>query len=354
MRKYFLIISVLAIIPCFSQISSYKIEEKKETSNRTIVPYDSLTNITRENIISLVGQKVQVLPYIPFGGSDLATGPTMFTRLPYPSGYDNSAVVEPDRRFTIYQSRFGAFDNEVFDIVGVDSIQGGTKDYPAIKFFLHVKNEKYPETHYLEVGTANDRYSYNGRLESRGTLSPSNFIILGYFDKTKKRVVGKKLVNRYENNQPLYGRTPIVYNLSDGSPLKSIPKDNIWEVIDFTFVDTKSYKGMSYILSSDSIQNAFCRASDNEFIPYETYIEEKAKREAWERNMIKQYGKVNGKLIIEGKVKLGFTKKMCEEAWGYPSDINKSTGSWGVHEQWVYGGGSYLYFENGRLTSIDN
>lgn len=70
--------------------------------------------------------------------------------------------------------------------------------------------------------------------------------------------------------------------------------------------------------------------------------------------MIKRYGKVNGQLIIEGRVKLGFTKKMCEESWGIPSDINKTTGSWGVHEQWVYDSGNYLYFENGKLTSIDN
>ena len=41
-------------------------------------------------------------------------------------------------------------------------------------------------------------------------------------------------------------------------------------------------------------------------------------------------------------------------------DINKTVGSWGVHEQWVYGssmeGGGYmpshyLYFEDGILTT---
>ena len=45
---------------------------------------------------------------------------------------------------------------------------------------------------------------------------------------------------------------------------------------------------------------------------------------------------------------------MCVEAWGKPNDINKSIGSWGVHEQWCYSFGSYLYFENGKLTAIDN
>jgi len=33
--------------------------------------------------------------------------------------------------------------------------------------------------------------------------------------------------------------------------------------------------------------------------------------------------------------------------------MNRSTYSFGVHEQWVYDGG-YLYFENGTLKSIQN
>lgn len=58
-------------------------------------------------------------------------------------------------------------------------------------------------------------------------------------------------------------------------------------------------------------------------------------------------------LINEGKVQIGMTKLEAELSWGKPNDINKSTGSWGVHEQWVYDD-SYLYFENGKLTSIQN
>ena len=59
-------------------------------------------------------------------------------------------------------------------------------------------------------------------------------------------------------------------------------------------------------------------------------------------------------LILGRQVRLGMTREMCREAWGSPEDINRSSGSWGVHEQWVYGLGSYLYFENGILSSIQN
>jgi hypothetical protein len=46
------------------------------------------------------------------------------------------------------------------------------------------------------------------------------------------------------------------------------------------------------------------------------------------------------------------TKQVIERTnMGKPEKINRTVGRWGVHEQWVYDDGSYLYFENGKLTS---
>lgn len=60
--------------------------------------------------------------------------------------------------------------------------------------------------------------------------------------------------------------------------------------------------------------------------------------------------------ILEGKITKGMTTKDVLASWGRPNDINRSVGSWGVHEQWVYGrtDASYLYFENDILTSWQN
>jgi hypothetical protein len=53
-------------------------------------------------------------------------------------------------------------------------------------------------------------------------------------------------------------------------------------------------------------------------------------------------------------VRLGMlAEDAIASSWGKPRKINRSTYSFGVHEQWVYDGG-YLYFENGILTSIQN
>ncbi len=57
--------------------------------------------------------------------------------------------------------------------------------------------------------------------------------------------------------------------------------------------------------------------------------------------------------VINRKVILGMTKEQVIASWGRPNDINRSVGSWGVHEQWVYDN-KYLYFEDGVLTSFQD
>lgn len=74
------------------------------------------------------------------------------------------------------------------------------------------------------------------------------------------------------------------------------------------------------------------------------YEIEQAKKEAEEKARKKQEG-----------VTIGMTKQdVLDSNWGEPKKINTSTYAWGTYEQWVYGNGNYLYFENGILTSIQN
>ncbi len=50
---------------------------------------------------------------------------------------------------------------------------------------------------------------------------------------------------------------------------------------------------------------------------------------------------------------IGMTKKEAENStWGKPKKINTTVTSYSTHEQWVYGNGRYLYFDDGILTSI--
>jgi len=67
--------------------------------------------------------------------------------------------------------------------------------------------------------------------------------------------------------------------------------------------------------------------------------------------LIKKYGLENGMNIHLKKLWIGMTSVMIIEGWGFPDEINKTVGSWGEYEQWIYGDSFYLYFENHILTS---
>lgn len=81
---------------------------------------------------------------------------------------------------------------------------------------------------------------------------------------------------------------------------------------------------------------------------------EAREEQEYKKELIKRYGASNASLILEGRVKIGFTKEMCEESWGAPDDINTTITRNRRWEQWVYGIGCYLYFEGDRLVAIQN
>ncbi len=57
--------------------------------------------------------------------------------------------------------------------------------------------------------------------------------------------------------------------------------------------------------------------------------------------------------MMERSVLIGMTETMARIAWGEPKKINTTTSKYGTRAQWVYYE-SYLYFDNGILTAIQN
>lgn len=52
--------------------------------------------------------------------------------------------------------------------------------------------------------------------------------------------------------------------------------------------------------------------------------------------------------------RIGMSKRQVIErtSWGAPDSVNMTQTARGMREQWVYGLGMYLYFDNGILTGI--
>jgi len=54
--------------------------------------------------------------------------------------------------------------------------------------------------------------------------------------------------------------------------------------------------------------------------------------------------------VAKKEIHRGMIAEQVKAAWGKPQRINETVGAWGTHEQWVYGD-TYVYFENGLMTS---
>ena len=96
------------------------------------------------------------------------------------------------------------------------------------------------------------------------------------------------------------------------------------------------------------------KIAEQERIEREKRLEQQRKiaNEKRKKELINIYGQTNGLKISEGHIWIGMTNKMAIVSWGAPDDVNRTVGSWGVHEQWIYKSqDTYLYFENGILTS---
>lgn len=58
--------------------------------------------------------------------------------------------------------------------------------------------------------------------------------------------------------------------------------------------------------------------------------------------------------IYNEKVKIGMSPEHVRESWGKPNEINRTITQNKTREQWVYGNGNYLYFEDSTLVTIQN
>jgi len=73
------------------------------------------------------------------------------------------------------------------------------------------------------------------------------------------------------------------------------------------------------------------------------------------RHLIHDYGLIwQDEALVQvtcRQVVIGMTAAQVHAAWGAPERVNRTVTAAGVSEQWVYGSGTYLYVDNGLLTS---
>jgi len=82
-------------------------------------------------------------------------------------------------------------------------------------------------------------------------------------------------------------------------------------------------------------------------------VNEIKQKEEYNLSLYQKYGIENASRIINHEIWMGMTKEMVIESIGKPNKINRTVGSWGVHEQLVYDY-MYIYIENDKVTSFQD
>lgn len=78
------------------------------------------------------------------------------------------------------------------------------------------------------------------------------------------------------------------------------------------------------------------------------------KRKAVNDAVLNEMREKQRKLAAKPSAAIGMTKEQVRNKtnWGKPKSVNTTVSQYGTQEQWVYGDYQYLYFDNGKLTTI--
>lgn len=207
------------------------------------------------------------------------------------------------------------------------------------------------------------------------------WIVLGHYEKIKSLYLNKNFV--YVGNKgyaDYYDKQNNVINMETDTITKNIEVGSVWKCVDIQVKprNEKDRMMLDYrspivlVFNNPKYGLHYCYLESSTGRPYQNIDEQdmplvcgkfqtksyydmattaKNKRKL---ELAQKYGVSIADLIIQGKVQIGMTQEMCKEAWGNPYNINRTIGEFGTYEQWVYGSGQYLYFENSKLITIQN
>ncbi len=377
-----LITNLLTLLICtqlFGQITSRDIADKAVLKPRE---YNSLKAFNpKEDLRIYIGQELYFLTkskkWENFKQSSLI-GYSDFSNSPKDAGNFEERQYQPiqDGKYN-FRSDYSKIAGKYFIVDDfIDQTDRNKFKYNEQGLYFKLINKELRDTAYYQIVKVKQHLS--DRM-----LIP--FIVVGNFEKVKSTMIGKKL--------QLQETITSVKEINTGQQI-DCDKGSWWECIDFTLVDLENniYSKPVYIFRNEKFEEIAVEANGysalltikrNHFMTPKEIEEEKIKEELknqkieerlkreeedkkkrekeWAENdrkfrqeCINEFGAKFGNYIADGKVIIGMTKKMCRLSWGSPRDINTTTTNYGKNEQWVYSLKHYLYFENGKLTAIQN
>lgn len=333
MKKTTSLLTLLLLSSIISaQITKTKIAEKEEIISTK--PYDSLQNFLGNDVYNYLNQELYLIEKYEslrkYGYLDFLT---TYKRPDLSKMSHNEMIDSYKPRANVYKccdgynSKYEELKGKYFKVIDIHKDPEAEDD-----------KSPYNKQYYLELIEKESLdtlfYKYDTQYESSFP-----FLVLGFYEKEKKRLVGQEFV--FKNNT-LKVSSGSGLDIATGKPLTIITGDK-WKFKDLTIEE--KYYTLALIVENSK--------GETTTVSYDTTFDDRnfafTSKEA-EKYKTK-FGKENYNLILEGNVKIGMTKEMALLSWGEPKDINSTISSGKTSEQWVYDE-NYLYFDNDILKTI--
>jgi hypothetical protein len=314
-----LFISLILSTTTYGQITTTKVANK--SVDNSSIKFDSLTNFLGKNVYQYLGQEL----YLKGKSESLRKyGYDGFYTDYNKSKFDNGVYKCCDS----YNSKYSELEGKYFTVLEIiKHPKADENEYLyGKKFYLKLKEKLSQDIMYFEYDT-DFEHSFP-------------FIVVGFFEKLKKQAIGQKFV--FGSTKLRFGEDEL--DVKTGKPI-IFKLGEKWECFDVTIEE--QYYNLSLLLKDklgQTLSIGYEMAIGSEKF-YDVYTEKEAERYKT------KFGLDNWTTILQGKVSIGMTKEMCKLSWGEPKDINETITSGRKSEQWVYAD-NYLYFDNGKLTTI--
>ena len=300
--------------------SQVKIQDvKRETSLQIRPQFDSTKNFLHENVESYIGQTLWLKPkkeeFQKFGYANfyIEKGVNLYSKT-YFQPTKHSSVTPHD-----------SIANHVFYVKDVYKQKHHL--YPTRDIYMLELEDKKRGNFVFYLYDTNDEHQFP-------------FIVNGYVENLKEKFLHAKYYQKFspftKEWKPLY-----TYVL-DSDEIRS-KVGTIWVIEDITL--DNEYFNLSFQLKNSTgerVLQSISSFDESKFIP---------KSEG--DRLIKKYGLKRFTESLQGDTYIGMPSELTLIAMGKPKKINRSTNS-SVDEQWVYDYETYLYFTNGKLTTIQD
>ena len=300
MKKNLVLIFILINSTAFCQ--SYSSHFSKQD-------YDSSKNFVGPNLAALkyIGQEF----YLP---KSRWSTTVQFVKDFNKSAYEKDNVYKCDRFWNPLKTEI---EDRYYDVLTLE------KSYNSEDIFLKLVNKSNNDTVY---------YRYKAI-----DASDFPFIVSGFYIKQKQKLIGQKFV--FDNY--------ITERLNISISTDNFKLGQIMTVSDL-IIDT--VHGRLNVILENDLKNNVPYAYDLIFsgkIFGRVYSKEEAE------DYKKDFGNYYFDLVLKHELKIGMNSRMAKLIEGFPNKINRTETQNTIYEQWVYDE-KYLYFENGKLTTIQD